>query len=105
MGRPVQGKRAMLPFCRLRHSFRLGRCTLGGLAALVLLSLMSTAPARALPVPPVHPPSVTLPPVTLHSMEALQSEIVDARSKSQRDRQRSNGTNASSFDTRIHGAH
>ena len=63
------------------------------LVALILLALAPAASARALPLVPVH-----LPPVTLHSMEGVQSEVTDARTKLQRDRDRQRGKPAASGD-------
>ena len=85
----------MPPFCDFRRDLGIGRSAIGGLTALILMSLASTASARAIPLTPVH-----LPPVTLHSMNALQSEIVDARTKPQRDRDRQHPQQGGAVDGR-----
>jgi hypothetical protein len=67
----------------LRHTYRTTAGLAVGLILLLLVSLGSATAALPAP-PPLH-----LPPVTMHSMDAIQAEIVDARTKLQRDYERS----------------
>ena len=69
------------------------RSAIATLVSLILPALAPAASARAVPLVPVH-----VPPVTLHSMEGVQSEMSDARTKLQRDRDRQHGKPAGSGD-------
>jgi hypothetical protein len=75
------------------HSSAHPRTAIVPLTTLILLGLAPAASARAVPLVPVH-----LPPVTLRSLEGVQSEIVDARTKLQRDRDRQHAKPAGSGD-------